>query len=198
MSFDRVSALRKGIEPGITAAIEIGPLDKPILGKPDFRVRYLISRPPSSCPRSTQMIPTSAPWSTSTSSGMGVRHLIRFSVATEVDAVVASHVFEHIPDPIGWLRNFASVLRPGGTVTLAIPDMRYTFDVNRRVSEVSDLLDAYLRGAAVPELRADVRVPRQSGPGRCRAAVGRAGRLHREDERGRPGSRSVRGLCGTP
>jgi hypothetical protein len=53
-------------------------------------------------------------------------------------------------DPLRWLTSLAEVIRPGGVVSLALPDMRFTFDVNRRLSEFSDVLDAYLRCAVVP------------------------------------------------
>ena len=45
------------------------------------------------------------------------------------DYAIASHVFEHLPDPIGWLTELHSLLSPGGVIALAIPDKRYTFDI---------------------------------------------------------------------
>ncbi len=47
------------------------------------------------------------------------------------DLLVASHVIEHVPDLITWLREIASVLKPTGQARLAIPDRRYTFDLLR-------------------------------------------------------------------
>jgi SAM-dependent methyltransferase len=41
-----------------------------------------------------------------------------------VDYVVASHVVEHVPDLVTWLRELAAVLRPTGEVRLAVPDRR--------------------------------------------------------------------------
>ena len=64
--------------------------------------------------------------------------------------VVASHVIEHLPDPVGWLMEIAGILRPGGIVILAVPDKRYTFDRFRQLTTVSDLLDAYLRKSRRP------------------------------------------------
>ncbi len=66
------------------------------------------------------------------------------------DCVVASHVIEHIPNPIGWLRNIATVLEPGAVVCLVVPDKRVTFDYNRRLTEASDLIDAYVREVTLP------------------------------------------------
>ncbi len=63
------------------------------------------------------------------------------------DAFIASHVFEHIPDPIGLLRSLEQVLRPAGVVSLVIPDKRFCFDFFRPLSTVGGLLDAHARKA---------------------------------------------------
>lgn len=68
-----------------------------------------------------------------------------------VDYVIASHVIEHVPDLIGWLRELASILRPTGEVRLAVPDMRFTFDRLRRETQLSDVLLSYLVKARVPQ-----------------------------------------------
>lgn len=61
-----------------------------------------------------------------------------------VDRVIASHVIEHVPDMITWLQEIESVLKPSGELSLAIPDMRFTFDYLRRLTEFSDLYESYL------------------------------------------------------
>ena len=61
------------------------------------------------------------------------------------DAFIASHVFEHIPDPIGLLRSLERVLNPAGVVSLVIPDKRYCFDFFRPLSTTGGLLDAHER-----------------------------------------------------
>jgi len=63
------------------------------------------------------------------------------------DAFIASHVFEHIPDPIGLLHSLEQVLRPAGVVSLVIPDKRFCFDFFRPLSTAGGLLDAHARGA---------------------------------------------------
>lgn len=145
----RAHALRQGIQPGISAAVEIGPLDKPVLTKPEFCVRYLdfasteqLAAKYADDPNVNTVVDVDVLWD-------GSNSLSDVLGDDKVDAVVASHVFEHVPDPIGWLRNLAYALRPGGVVALAIPDKRFTFDINRRLSETSDLLDAFLRQAKV-------------------------------------------------
>jgi hypothetical protein len=69
------------------------------------------------------------------------------------DYVIASHLIEHIPDPISWLQDVAKTLRVDGILSLVIPDKRYCFDINRRTTEISDLVDAHLRKLRRPSYR---------------------------------------------
>jgi SAM-dependent methyltransferase len=69
------------------------------------------------------------------------------------DYVIASHLIEHIPDPVTWLSDIAKILRPSGILSLVIPDKRFTFDINRRTSEIGDLVDAYLRRLHKPSFK---------------------------------------------
>jgi len=73
--------------------------------------------------------------------------------AAPYDFVFASHVVEHAPDMIGWLREIAAVLVDGGRLCLAIPDKRLCFDVNRDLTGMSDLVDAHLRELKAPGYR---------------------------------------------
>lgn len=69
---------------------------------------------------------------------------------TKVDYVLASHVIEHVPDLITWLAEIHAILKPGGSLRLAVPDRRYSFDYLRFETRIHDVLDAYLRRARVP------------------------------------------------
>ncbi|MGF6550148.1 methyltransferase domain-containing protein [Paraburkholderia youngii] len=68
-----------------------------------------------------------------------------------VDYVVASHVVEHVPDLVTWLRELATVLKRTGEVRLAVPDRRYTFDYFRRESRLPEVLASYISRARVPQ-----------------------------------------------
>jgi SAM-dependent methyltransferase len=70
-----------------------------------------------------------------------------------LDYIVASQVFEHVPNPIRWLYEVASVLRTGGLLALSLPDRRMTFDFMRSESRSSDLVSAYLEDAVIPNPR---------------------------------------------
>ena len=71
------------------------------------------------------------------------------------DYVVAAHVFEHVPNPIAWLDEMRALLRPGGILSLIIPDRRFTFDVLRPATSSGEMLEAYYTKRAKPSF-ADV------------------------------------------
>ncbi len=73
--------------------------------------------------------------------------------AAPFDFVMASHLIEHIPDPVSWMRDIAQLLRPDGILSLIVPDKRYTFDIHRRTTDVSEIVDAYLRGLRRPSFK---------------------------------------------
>ena len=66
------------------------------------------------------------------------------------DYVLSSHNFEHIPDPIRFLKGCEEVLKPGGHLSMAIPDHRYCFDFYRGVTDLSEWLEAFQEGWTMP------------------------------------------------
>jgi SAM-dependent methyltransferase len=56
------------------------------------------------------------------------------------DFVIASHFLEHTEDPIGTIAAHLRVLRPGGTLLLALPDRRETFDRHREGTPLEHLV----------------------------------------------------------
>jgi SAM-dependent methyltransferase len=56
------------------------------------------------------------------------------------DFVIASHLLEHLEDPIAALAEWHRVLRPDGVLFLAIPDMRRTFDRDRPRTTLAHLV----------------------------------------------------------
>ncbi len=57
-----------------------------------------------------------------------------------LDFVIASHVLEHLANPIGALLHWQRVLRPAGRVFLALPDKRFTFDRGRALTPIEHLV----------------------------------------------------------
>lgn len=66
--------------------------------------------------------------------------------ANSQDFIIANHVFEHFENPIYAIRNWASVLNPGGVIYAAIPDKDHTFDRARELTPFSHLVQDYVEG----------------------------------------------------
>ena len=69
------------------------------------------------------------------------------------DTLIASHVIEHLPDPVGFLISAAILLKPGGVVSLAVPDKRFCFDYFKPLTTTGDLLEAYAQRRSRHPLR---------------------------------------------
>ncbi|MGH9153393.1 MAG: methyltransferase domain-containing protein [Acidimicrobiales bacterium] len=62
------------------------------------------------------------------------------------DFVIASHVLEHVANPVALLGDVHRVLRPGGTLLVLLPDRHRTFDRDRRPTPLAHLVEEYERG----------------------------------------------------
>ncbi len=137
----------EGIDPSHERGIEIGALAAPILTKAESDIRYVdwadqqtLKAKYANDPNVNidKIVPVDGIW--------GDRSLKEsLGGETGFDYVLASHVIEHVPDMIGWLEEIAEVLRPGGRLSLAIPDRRFTFDYLRQDTSVGALIDAWMR-----------------------------------------------------
>ena len=58
--------------------------------------------------------------------------------------IVASHVIEHITDPLRFFLDCEALLKEDGVLALAIPDKRFIFDVTRPLTTTGDILQAHL------------------------------------------------------
>ena len=152
---DGTSARREKILRGLDVAklrgVEIGALANPVVSKQAGEIFYVdyadevflkehYKRDPAvNC---DDIVAVDGVW--------GENTLLEAIGGGAVDYVVASHVVEHVPDLIAWLEEVRAVLVRGGTLRLAVPDRRFTFDYLRRESVLADLIDANLRHARVP------------------------------------------------
>lgn len=59
------------------------------------------------------------------------------------DYVIASHVIEHTPDLVGFLQQCEEILKPGGILSLVVPDKRFCFDYFRGISTTGDVIQAH-------------------------------------------------------
>ena len=118
--------------------LEIGPLANPVVGAEVADVRYvdvvdrtgLVAHYAGNPAVDPDAIPEQHFWLTRPD---GTVSTLAEAVAADApyQHVVASHVIEHVPDMVGWLRDVAQVLTWDGALLLAVPDRRYCFDVHR-------------------------------------------------------------------
>ncbi len=66
--------------------------------------------------------------------------------AARYDWILASHVAEHVPDLLGFLKDCDTLLKPGGRLVVALPDKRRCMDALRPLSTTGDVLQAYAEG----------------------------------------------------
>jgi len=149
---DRREKLLAGLDVARQSGIEVGPLDHPLILKSQGGISYVdyadaaylrekYREDPNVVPAN---IPeTDAVWGDKTlAEALGASHAF--------DYAVASHVVEHVPDLIAWLEELHSVLKPGATLRLAVPDRRYTFDFMRHDSAVSEAVTAHVLRLRAP------------------------------------------------
>lgn len=68
----------------------------------------------------------------------------------DYDWIAASHVIEHIPDVLGWLRTLSTHLKSGGVLFLTVPDKRYTFDIHRSDTTFAQVVARHHAGLTQP------------------------------------------------
>jgi SAM-dependent methyltransferase len=79
---------------------------------------------------------------TGSSSAIGELVAAKHQLGT-FDYIISSHNFEHLPDPVRFLQGCGKVLRPGGVLSMVLPDRRTCFDYFRPHSTLAGFLDAY-------------------------------------------------------
>jgi predicted SAM-dependent methyltransferase len=150
----RNDKLRKFCNISSGVGLEIGPLSIPIVRK-DEGIIYYVDR------FSTEQLKEkykSAKW-------LEIGNIVPVDFIIEeisyediqsevktIDYIIASHILEHCPNPLGWLRCLAKIIQPKGIISLAIPDRRYTFDYYRRETTLAQLLAYDLEGLTKPSI----------------------------------------------
>lgn len=76
----------------------------------------------------------------------------RYGQDARFDFIVSSHNFEHLPDPIRFVQGCEALLRPGGVLSMAVPDKRACYDYFRPHTATTDLLEAFHEGRVRPSL----------------------------------------------
>jgi SAM-dependent methyltransferase len=152
-SVDRTQKILNGLDVASMSGVEIGPLAWPVVRKSDGDITYVDFADAETLRENhraagrvpiAEIVEVDAIW--------GVNTLQQaIGESRKVDYVIASHVVEHVPDLLGWLKELSAVLKPGGEIRLVVPDRRFTFDYIRHETQASQVLAAHLLGARVPQ-----------------------------------------------
>lgn len=154
LPFNRIATIRKHIHPSDSRGLEIGPLNRPVVGVHEGYIRYLDHLSTADLRKKYQDDPAIAVQDIVDVHFALYDQTLQEAVGGEqFDYVIASHVIEHVPDLLGWLRAICGVLTVGGVLSLAIPDKRFTFDCTRQVTEFSDVAQAWLEKLRRPNIR---------------------------------------------
>ncbi len=150
---DRKSHLSFGINPETDSGLEFGALDWPLFRVDEAKVKFVDFtsteelRRISYASNPQNIVDVDYIW---TGSG-SLKDIV--GQQDQFDFAIASHVIEHIPNVLGWFRGIFEVLQPNGRFNLAIPDKRFTFDVERRETTIAEIVEADLLDLRAPNVR---------------------------------------------
>jgi SAM-dependent methyltransferase len=68
-----------------------------------------------------------------------------------LDYVIASHVLEHVANPVAALAEWYRVVRPGGIIYLIVPNRRATWDRHRPLTTVEHMLEDFAAGTTAAD-----------------------------------------------
>lgn len=120
--------------------LEIGGLNNPLNVPPEVKVQYVDLKVSEELQKSNPGLTIKEP-----DIVMDGQKLSGIEDESQ-DFVIANHFIEHCEDPIGTIENFLRVVKRDGILYLAIPDMRFTFDVVRPVTTFEHLLRDHREG----------------------------------------------------
>jgi hypothetical protein len=152
---DRNIARRKvflhGIDPATMTGMEIGALNRPTVSKSDGEILYADFTDTEQLKKLYEAIP-----SVNVDDLVDVDLVWRGEALSNIlegkrlDYAIASHVIEHIPNPISWLQQISNNMRDDGILSLIVPDKRFTFDRLRPLTMVRDWISTFIERADKP------------------------------------------------
>ena len=122
--------------------IEVGALHQPLSVPSGVRVKYVDRMPTAELHRQYQEISTPLVEPDIIDDG---ERLTKVGDSSQ-DFVIANHFLEHCQDPIRTFQSFLRVLKPSGVLYVAVPDKRFTFDVDRPPTSIEHVLRDFAEG----------------------------------------------------
>ena len=134
--------------------LEFGPLDKPLLNKNSSKVFYIdytdLANLQKIYANEKDVVVENICSPDFILNGLS---LAKLTEGKKFQGIVASHVIEHVPNIIDWLKETANLLDDSGILNLAIPDKRFCFDSHRALSTATDMIGAFLNNEKKPTPR---------------------------------------------
>lgn len=121
--------------------LEIGALHSPLILPPGCSAKYVdIATREQNIKRFPELNPSHIVDTDYVTDGFSLRGV----PSGAFDFLIANHVLEHSPDPIGVLARWVDVLRPSGKLFLSVPLASRCFDRGREISTYEHLLRDYI------------------------------------------------------
>jgi predicted SAM-dependent methyltransferase len=131
---DRSAAVKARIPLSSGRGLEISPSATPLVQKSEGNILYC-DKFSSASYESRERVPIDLV--------LGPRLIHEAFPQHSFDYIVSSHVIEHVPDFIQFLKSASLLLRPGGVMVNLVPDRRFTFDVLRENSSIEEIEEAH-------------------------------------------------------
>jgi hypothetical protein len=142
---DRRAAVAKRVPLASGLGLEISPGAHPLLDKSQGNILYCDRVDLNKLHNTDAYVPVDQV--------LGDRLIDEVFAPHSIDYMVSSHVIEHVPDFIQFLKSASTVLRRGGAMVNLIPDRRGTFDFLRETSTIEQIEDAHRRRLRAPDIR---------------------------------------------
>jgi len=149
---EKIRLLTAGRDLAASVGVEIGPRESPLITRAHGRILYADYADTATI-RATLPHPSIDPARVVDIDIVTGGGRLSAAMTEQVDYIVASHVAEHVPDLLGWLADLHRVIKPSGTLGLAIPDRRFTFDRYRTESTIAEAVEAFVLGYERPSVR---------------------------------------------
>ena len=79
-----------------------------------------------------------------------IKETIQYSGEKKYAYILSSHNFEHLPNPIQFLRDCNDILSENGQICMAVPDLRCCFDRFRMPTQLDDWMQSFYEQKSLP------------------------------------------------